>query len=280
MSKTLLKWLLLTFLFAYVATVTIWAHGEAERHECRGINVTIESATSVDTVTIQGVRKELMNYPRKIEGMKLSAINTLDIENYLSRFSNFEKVECNLSTDRMLNVNIVPMIPEIRVFDSTGSFYINKDGKRIESKANFFVDVPVVSGNFSASFSPSDIFPVTRFVQSDEVLKDLIAMVEARDKDNIILVPRIQGHVVNFGDTFRMREKRRALLTFYRKVIPYKGWEEYDTISVKFKGQVVATRRIKDKTLHSPVFEDDIDMEEATLPTESANNHPANAATP
>lgn len=52
----------------------------------------------------------------------------------------------------------------------------------------------------------------------------------------------------------------------YRKVMPYKGWEAYDTISLKFEGQVVATRRDKSRLNHGEDNGDDIALEEATLP--------------
>lgn len=268
MRKTLLKWTLLVFLFAYVTAITVWAHGEAALHSCRGIEVTIASGFSADSVTISGVEEELARYPKKIKGIPVAQVNTLELEQYLSKFSNFEEVECAMSTDGILGVSIVPMVPEIRVFDADQSYYINKDGKRIRSKANFFVDVPVVSGKFSKDFQAKDVLPVTRFVQNDPVLRELVGMVSVRDAHNIFLVPRIHGHVVNFGDTTRLGEKRRALLTFYRRVIPYKGWQEYDTISVKFKGQVVATRRNKNPNVHSQKYEEEIDLEEATLPVD------------
>lgn len=280
MRKTIFKWLILTTLFAYVTAVTIWAHGEARRHACQGIEVKIASANSVDSVTINGVKEELSKFPKKIEGTAIERINTREIENYLSLYSNFENVECALTTNGILSVSVVPMIPEIRVFEPDKSYYINKDGKRIESKANFFVDVPVVSGNFSETFPAKNILPVTRFIQNDPVLRQLVGMVEARNPDNIMLVPRIHGHVVNFGDTSRLGEKRNALLTFYRKVIPYKGWEEYDTISVKFKGQIVATRRNKTANAHGTEFEEEIDLEEATLPSEAFSREQTNGTTP
>lgn len=275
-----MKWLLLVFLFAYVTAVTVWAHGEALRHACKGFEVEIKSVSKADSVTERGVTEELMKYPRKIKGVPMAAVNTLDLERYLSKMSNFEDVECTLTTDGFLRVTIVPMVPEIRVFDGPDSYYINKDGKRIESKASFFVDVPVVKGTFTTSFTPRDVLPVTRFVQNDPVLRQLVAMTEARDADNIILVPRIHGHVVNFGDTTRLEEKRKALLAFYRKVMPYKGWWEYDTLSLKFRGQIVASRRDKTPSVHGLQYEEEEDLEEATLPvdlpekTASGNGNP------
>lgn len=265
MRNTILKWLLLTFLLTYVVVAAIWANGEAMRHSCRGVEVVIEGATSADSITRSGVLSELSRYPKRIVGTPIETVNTKEIVDYLSRLSNFESVSCVFDTKGMLSVRVVPMVPAIRVFDGDKSYYINKDGKRIESKANFFVDVPVVSGRFTESFTPVDVLPVSRFVENDPVLGKLVGMIEAVDADNILLVPRIQGHVVNFGDTTRLGEKRQALLTLYRKVIPYKGWEAYDTISVKFKGQVVATRRDKSRSDHGAIYEEDEDPDETTL---------------
>lgn len=265
MRKSILKWLILTLLIGYACGMTIWAHSESRRHGCKGIVITIANSSSADTVTQRGVMEELSRYPRKIVGEPLASIDTRHIEKYLSRFSNFEDVECTLTTTGNLDVRIQPMVPAIRVFDGDRSYYINKDGKEIESKPNFFVDVPVVTGRFSAAFTPLQVLPLVRFIEKDDVLAKLVGMIEAKDADNLILIPRIHGHVINFGDTNRLEEKRLALLTLYRKVMPYKGWNEYDTISVKFRGQVVATRRDKSRADHGGVYDDGPDMEEATL---------------
>ncbi len=266
MRKTIFKWLILTSLFAYIACMTIWARGEAAKLRCTGIEVKIESAGKAESVTVNGVREELAKFPKKIVGTPVNALNTREIEHYLSAYSNFEDVECSISTAGKLKVEIIPMIPELRVFEGESSYYINKDGKRIESKPNFFVDVPVVTGNFTPSFTPRNLIGLSRFIQSDPVMRHLVGMIEVRDPDNIILVPRIHGHVINFGDTANMVEKRQALLTMYRKVMPYKGWNMYDTISVKFRHQIVATRRDKTRNLHSLPVEEEVDPEEATLP--------------
>lgn len=265
MRKTLIKWLLLTILFAYVTCVTIWAKGMAELNICKGIDVEIENTAAPDTITRHGVLEELGRYPKKIIGTPAHALNTKEIEAYLSRYSNFESVTCLVSTDGQLDVRVVPMVPAMRVFDDDKSYYINKDGKRIESKASFFVDVPVVVGSFSEKFPPRMVLPVSRFIENDPVLKKVIAMIRVQDSENIFLIPRIHGHVVNFGDTTRLEEKRDALLAMYRKVMPYKGWDTYDTISVKFRGQVVASRRDKRGGNHGAVYDDDIDPDETTL---------------
>ncbi|MCH5227659.1 MAG: hypothetical protein J1F16_07600 [Muribaculaceae bacterium] len=266
MIKKILGWVILTLLVAYVVFAAIWAHAEAAKNTCKAIDIEIVEGYTTDSVSRKGVMAEIRRYPHKIIGQLIPAVDTRDLENYLKTFPQFEDVVCNINTNGHLHVKVTPMVPEIRIFEDSASYYINKDGKRMDSKASFFVDVPVVSGKFTQGFTPKDVLPVTRFISNDPLLSRLVGMVQVIDHDNIILVPRIHGHVINFGDTNRLEEKRQALVALYKKVIPYKGWEEYDTISVKFRGQVVATRRLKNAALPRNLEFEEPDMEEATLP--------------
>ncbi|MDE7380745.1 MAG: hypothetical protein K2N03_01280 [Muribaculaceae bacterium] len=267
MGKTIAKWCVLILLLAYAIGMSVWANHQAAKHICTGIDVNIRGISHVDSITRQGVMEELKKYKHRIVGAPFNTVNTLDIENYLKGFSNFEDVECLMTSQGRLMVDVVPMIPEVRIFDGNKSYYVNKDGKKIATNAEFFTDVPVISGHFGKHLRPVDILPVTRFVIRDSLLRQLVGMVSVIDKDNILLIPRFDGQVINFGDTSRLEEKRLALLTAYRNILPYKGWNTYDTISVKFKGMIVASRRDKGP-LHPVIIPDESsDPEEGALPT-------------
>ncbi len=273
MKKTIAKWLLLIILIAGVVALTVWSGERAEAAMCKGIEVIVESDDPrLVNTTRNGVYNEVLRFDKHLLKKRTSAINTYALEQHLSSISNFETANCMITAQGKLRVTITPMIPVLRVFDGERSYYVNKDGKQISANAEFFADVPVVRGNFSREFSAHKILPVVNFVSHDSDLSHLVAMYEANDADNIILVPRITGHVVNFGDTLNLERKKRALLAFYRKVMPYRGWNTYDTISVKFRGQVVASRRDKSIQSHSDVEEEEIDLEEAAL---NAHEQPA-----
>lgn len=272
-AKSILKYALLIILAAYAVGMAIWANAEAKKNSCKGITVAVDGRGVSDSITLGSIRGKLLGYPRKIVGAPLTSINTLEIENYLKSLNNFEDVKCFITTSGYLSVRITPMIPEIRVFDGNKSYYLNKDGKRIPSNAEFFADVPVVAGRFSKRLSPALALPVVRFVQNDSVLRHLVAMVVVKDADNIMLIPRITGHVVNFGDTMRLGEKRKSLLTAYREIIPSRGWNYYDTISVRFRGQIVASRRDKAPLFPSEQIIEEADLEEATLPADTLPPH-------
>ena len=266
MGKKILGWVILVLLLAYVIGAGIWTHARASRDTCQGIDVQIVECHTTDSLTLSGVLYEISRYPHPIIDAPIPSVNTKELEEYLKTLPQFEDIKCNFNTDGRLKVRVTPIIPELRVFEGNQSYYVNKDGKRMDSKAAYYVDVPIVSGTFTRNFQPKDLLPVTRFIQNDPVLKGLIGMVYVENKDNIILVPRIQGHVINLGDTSRLADKRKALMAMYRKVIPYKGWDEYDTISVKFRGQIVATRRDKTPLVSHNVEYEEIELEEATLP--------------
>lgn len=265
MRATITKWLILIALFCYVITVNIWAGKEASRTKCSGITVTIAGANTADSITQKGVKALLSTYDKKIVGESIENLNTQEIENWLSGFNNFENVECVINSQGKLHLFVEPMKPELRVFTGGESYYINKDGKKIDSKAEFFTDVPVVSGNFNEKFTPKDLLKVTRFVEQDPFLSELVTSIHANDRNNILLIPRISGHVINIGNGRDLEQKKKAILAIYHQVMPYKGWEYYDTISVKFKGLVVATRRNKATAVHSLPLDNDIDVEEEAL---------------
>lgn len=278
MWKTVLKVVLCIVLVGYVALAFAFVHEENARRECSGIDLRIVEHTLPDSVLIQGVNSQLTKYGHKLKGEKLERINLEKLENYLRKFSNFESVECSFNPDSRLRITISPIKAEVRVFTDKGrSFYINRYGKRIEADAEFYVDVPVLITPEKYESSLPTALSVIRYVSEDKALSPLIAAYKIDGSNDIIIIPRLQGHVINFGDSTRLAEKKAAILAAYKKVLPSKGWNTYDTISVKFKNQIVATRRDKSVSSHGAVDDDGEDLEEATLP-EVANINTQNSA--
>lgn len=273
MWKTILKVLICVLLIGYVSVAFALARLENSRRTCAGIDLRIEGSSIPDSVMRQGVNSQLRKYKHKIQGEKIGNINLQQLEDYLSAFSNFESVECSFNPDSRLRITITPIKPEVRVFASDGSsFYINRYGKRIDADAEFYIDVPVLLVSQTGRDHIASALPVIRYVNSDSELKSLIAAYKVDGPHDVILIPRIHGHVVNFGDSTRLDDKRSAILAAYRQVLPVKGWNMYDTISVKFKNQIVATRRDKVISNHGMVEEEGEDLEEATLPEVTESN--------
>ncbi len=265
-------------LLGYVAFAFAFVHEENAKRVCPGIDLRIVGNTLPESVLRQGVNSQLAKYGKKLKGEPLEKIDLKGLEDYLSAFSNFESVECSFNPDSRLRITITPIKAEVRVFSDKGrSFYINRYGKRIKADAEFFIDVPVLIAPEKYESCIPSALSVIRYAGADSELSPLIAAYKIDGPSDIIIIPRLQGHVINFGDSTRLDEKKAAIMAAYRNVLPAKGWNTYDTISVKFKSQIVATRRNKAISNHGALDDDGIDLEEATLP-DVANINPQNPA--
>ena len=183
--------------------------------------------------------------PGAVAGAPRCSVSLREIERSLLASDKIERANVALLNDGSVAIDVVPMVPVARVFDHGGrrSYYINAEGKRIGAEARFHIDVPVVCGTFSDEYSPARLLPLLRHIAADAQLDALVSTIVSEADGDIIIVPAMRGNVVNFGDTTDMADKFARLRRFYRTVPGVRGWDSYDTISVKWRGQVVATRR-------------------------------------
>ena len=267
MWKTIFKTVLCVALLGYVAFAFAFVHEENARRVCPGIDLRIEGNTLPDSVIRQGVNSQLAKYGKRLKGSELDSIDIKKLEDYLSRFSNFESVECSINPDSRLRITVTPIKAEVRVFTDKGtSYYINRYGKRIAADAEFYIDVPVLIAPEKYESCLPAALSLIRYTAADPELSPLIAAYKIDGPNDLMIIPKLQGHVINFGDSTRMEEKKAAILAAYRSVLPAKGWNTYDTISVKFKNQIVASRRNKTLSTHGVPEDEGEDLEEATLP--------------
>jgi cell division protein FtsQ len=59
----------------------------------------------------------------------------------------------------------------------------------------------------------------------------------------IELVPRVGQHIIYLGQIDGYEEKLERLLIFYEKGLSQTGWNQYTGISLKYKDQVVCTKK-------------------------------------
>lgn len=247
------------------------------------INVTGSDRTGRNFVTVDGISSELTDMPS--DTTLVSQVDLRGIERRLCDVVNIETARVTCSQTGRIHIDVVPMIPVARVFANDGSsYYINRAGKRLTADARYHVDVPVVTGDLgrNGNVAAVDLLPLMQYIAGDSLLNSLTTSLKVTPKGDVLLVPSIRGHVVNLGDPRdgNTADKFDRLLTMYRKVLPVKGWLYYDTISVKFAGQVVATRakkraapQITEKELVDP--EEDTLDNMLTTDASSGDNTPA-----
>lgn len=244
--KLIVRTILLLILTALLVAGMLWARGKSRDTVCKRIDIEVVNDDSTSFVTRNGIEQELNQRGLMPTGKPIWQANCEVIERELSKWEYIEAVQCYKDeTLGVVYVRVQQIVPVMRVFDGTASYYINRNGKRMTANDAFRADVPVVEGRFTSKFPPTRLLPMIEYVESDSLLHSLVTMYSVADSNNIYIVPGICGHVVNMGTPDGFKQKFRKLLLFYRKVMPKMGWSTYDTISVKWDHQVVATRRVK-----------------------------------
>ncbi len=230
-------------LIVYVAMSYVWTANYVSASECKNMYINIYTSDSVDFVTRKFIIEELKRLKIDPRGKKIQKIDIKEIEDKLGKLGYVEDAQCYTVGHDAIMIGINPIKPVLRVFEKGKSYYMNKEGKLIPSDERFFIDLPVVSGNFSNKFPPTRLLPMVDYIEETPVLRNLVTMIEVRDSNNIFVVPNIAYHVVNMGTADGYVSKFKKLLRMYREVLPVKGWDAYDTISVKWDNQIVATKR-------------------------------------
>lgn len=85
-----------------------------------------------------------------------------------------------------------------------------------------------------------------QFVEADDFWRsEIVQIVVSKGHGGapeIELIPRVGDHTILFGSPDDAAEKFDKLLTFYRHGLRNIGWQEYRTINVKYRNQVVCTK--------------------------------------
>lgn len=273
MLKRLTRYTILLILSALLLIGIFWARSRADDERCLAIDVEIENADSTQFVTREGIIADLKKVGILPIGKPMWQIDADHIERALSHSEYVENVECVKAPNGRILIRAIQIVPVMRIFDGDNSYYINRHGKRMSANANYHTDVPVVQGHFTNEYPPTRLLPLIEYVESDTALRQLVTMYNFVDSDNIYILPAISGHVVNLGSVDNVAGKFDKLRLFYRKVMPEKGWEHYDTISLKWNHQVVATRRQKavkvEMVYDAEDDEPDIDPEDLKISDET-----------
>lgn len=258
MKATVRRWIYpaATVLLAAYVVFAVSASRKADR-SLPFTSVAIEVVDSAHTgfVTAADVDRMLGGLRQRVKMTPRGRLNLLVLERQLEAQPAIESARCYALNNGELCLRVVSMQPVVRVFDGAGSYYVNAGGKTIPADAGNHVDVPVVSGHFKSGAAVTALLPMFRYIHANPGYDALVTSVTVDRRGDIIVIPAIRGHVINLGDTSQIADKFTRLSTFYHRVMPVKGWQFYDTLSVKWRGRLVATRAGK-RTVDSLAIRD------------------------
>ena len=203
--------------------------------------------------------KKLFTY-----GDFMDKINTKKIEDFISSMEEVKSVKVFKNIGNTWNINVKLRRPIARIFSLyQQSFYIDEEGFTINRSNLHTARVLVFSGNITENLKKEsvekiinndslksirkldDIYRISNYVCNDSFFSGLIGQVYLEMNGDFLLIPLVGSQTILFGSANsdeEVKDKFNRLKVFYKEGIPNEGWEKYNTIIVKYEGQIVGRK--------------------------------------
>ena len=260
--KNLLRAAVVTLLVAaFLLSAGLVKSSQKDVH-CKSVNVSIDESEGNFFVEQNDIMNLIHDKWGALVGKRMDAINMNVLETMIQNNPFILRAEVFSTIDGEINIDIKQREPVLRIINSENqSFYIDKRGMFMPLSDKFASYVPVASGNITDKYvagsvikNPNEIenasynkglleqlFEVAMFTGKDELWSAQFVQYYVNDDGDIELIPRVGNHRIILGDTQYLQEKFDKLLLFYREGIKT-DWNKYNTINLKFAGQVVCTK--------------------------------------
>lgn len=246
----------LMWVFFLFIVLMIWliARNKKASEFVENVEVVVEPLESGDKlISERDVKQVLLEaFGNTLEGTEMANIEVERMERVLEIDPFVQDAETYIDQNSKLHVEISQRQPIVRILDNKGgNYYLDGMGKKMPPSKNFAARVLVATGNV-APYTPEfrqkrrntlkDLFFIVESLMKDEFLRDFIQQIHIAENGDFWLVPLIGDQKIILGSARRLEDKLYRLKVFYQKGMPYTGWRKYETINLKYNGQIVCKR--------------------------------------
>jgi cell division protein FtsQ len=247
----------------YVIVMIGFVSGRKKQVVCNNLQVRVLDSIEHRFVSSKDILQLIGFDQRKFVGGLSVSINTYDLETLIYRHPAVKDARVFKTIGGRLVIEVTQRQPILRVINRNGqSYYIDEDGKAMPWSDRFTARVLVANGYINQQFDfrkyrelniqqpdslkptiLSELYQLAKFIQSDEFWNANIEQVYVNPAGDFELIPRVGAHLIIFGDNERMEEKFENLRAMYEVGLPNAGWNTYETINLKYRNQVVCTKK-------------------------------------
>ena len=233
-----------------LAILVVVANVVRSHMQVRGIEVEINYGDTPKLVDQKVVVDTLKARIPDILQKEVRQVDCGQVSNAALHVPFLTNVSASVSISGKIVVTADQRHPVARLFFDDNESYIDLEGKIIPTSNLGECNVVVASGDFlgnfgsdSASAQIKTLWQVALFLDSHPDYKPLIDQLHVQENGEILMVPKVGDQIIELGDDSDLENKFADLLAFYRNGMPRAGWNTYSRISLKFKGQVVCTKK-------------------------------------
>ncbi len=234
----ILQWIIV---LSIIVGLMAFSNRNQKKILCKDIDIHIKENENdfIDSNTINELFSKKNQYPL---GRSINEIELSELEKSINNHPLVKNVNVYSDISGKIYVEVQQKIPTARIVSNYDSFYIDKDGNKMLLSENHTARVLVISGNVDL-ISELKIFSLAKYIDEHSFWRSQIMQIYVDESGELLLIPRVGDQKIVFGKTDNMIKKFDKLSLFYRKGIVGNGWKKYSTINLKFKNQIVCTKK-------------------------------------
>jgi cell division protein FtsQ len=246
MIKRILHLLSALLLLLYMAFAVAFINPKAGNDRvCTGIEIEIAAAGEASYLNRSQIEAMLSRSRISPAGRKLSEIRTDAIEKTLQENKLIKKAEVCKTIDGRLKICVYQRIPVLRIMPdgNRSSYYVDREGYIMPVPPHYAAHVPLATGAISDHYAVSSLYPFAEFLRKEKEWSHQFVQIHVLPNQDVELTPRKGNHSILLGKIENYRENLDKLTLFYKEGLDKVGWNKYSQINLKYKNQVVCTKR-------------------------------------
>ena len=235
---------------ALLAILVIVANVARSGSQVRGVEVAVRYGDTPTLVSDQVVVDTVLRRMPNLLQRQVKDVSTGQVAEAAARVPFLTNVSAALSVSGKVVIRADQRRPIARIYYGSRQLYIDREGALFPISRLGNCNVLVAGGNFteplrvdSLNAQLQALWKLACFIDDEKDYRYLIDQIFVERDGDLMMVPKVGSHVIEVGTPDNLEEKFDNLIAFYRKGMPRAGWDTYSKISLKFKDQVVCTKR-------------------------------------
>lgn len=236
--------------------IGLWSFA-GKRQRSRVINkidISIENSLENHFVDAEEIESAIGKGPNNLVYMRwLDSVSLKKIEHRIEKIDFVKSAQAShdLEGNLYIKVNLVKPIARIVNGGSDNDRYLGTDGEILPTSEKYVSKVVTIDGPGSrkliyrhqkADSTTTQLINLLQFIETNAFWKAQVAHISLSEKNELTIIPEVGDHQIEFGIATDVEEKFKKLEAFYQKIIPVKGWNAYNKVSIKFKNQIVCQK--------------------------------------
>ncbi len=230
-------------LSCYIVFVSFFFREMRQGTVCRDLQVVVKDSLDKHFVSESDLVSILKKAGLDPIARPMADVNTDRIETELLKNEMIAQVEAYKTPSGIIKLEVMQKRPILRVMGVSGSYYVDNRGTFMPISRRYVAHVPIASGYVEKELAMTDLYKFALFLQENEFWNDQIEQIYVHPDHDIELIPRVGNHRIMLGTLDGFEEKLANLRLFYEQAIPKVGWEKYGVINLKYKNQIVCTKK-------------------------------------